>query len=83
MVKSNDSIARWMKRLLHYLTNTLSDWNDQLPFVAFNYNTTSHSTAKINRFEPMYAHSSVLPRDTEDLVVSLPSPSQHISNVHQ
>ncbi|CAF3195327.1 unnamed protein product [Rotaria socialis] len=25
-----------------------SDWNDQLPFAIFNYNTTSHSTTKNN-----------------------------------
>ena len=36
-----------------------SDWDDKLPFVIFNYNTSYHSTTKTIPFELMYGHSPV------------------------
>ena len=60
-----------------------SDWDNQLLFVVFNYNATSHSTTKIPPLELMYGRSPVLPFDTQNSVVSLPQPSEYMSNVHQ
>jgi transposase InsO family protein len=42
-----------------------SEWDDQLPFVTFNYNTTIHSTTKLIPFELMYGRSPVLPCDAQ------------------
>ncbi|CAF3858733.1 unnamed protein product [Rotaria magnacalcarata] len=58
-----------------------SDWDDQLPFVIFNYNTTSHSTTKIIPFKLMYGRSPILPFDLQHPVVSLQHPSQYNSKV--
>ena len=40
-----------------------SDWDDKLPFVIFNYNTSYHSATKPIPFELMYGRSPVLPFD--------------------
>ncbi|CAF1248724.1 unnamed protein product [Rotaria sordida] len=43
-----------------------TDWDDQLPFVTFNYNTSIHSSTKQIPFEMMYGRSPVLPFDHQD-----------------
>lgn len=55
-----------------------SDWDDQLPFVTFNYNTTVHSTTQIIPFELMYGRSPVLPCDPQNPLVSF-SANPHYS----
>ncbi|CAF1038197.1 unnamed protein product [Didymodactylos carnosus] len=41
-----------------------TDWDEQLPFVSFNYNTNIHTTTEqILPFEMMYGRSPVLPFD--------------------
>ncbi len=39
-----------------------SDWDDQLPYVTFNYNATRHSTTKTIPFELTYGRSPVFLR---------------------
>jgi transposase InsO family protein len=65
-----------------------SDWDDQLPFVTFNYNATVHSTTKTIPFELMYGRSPVFPFDPQHQLVSLPHDphyskklSEYISNL--
>ncbi|CAF4694884.1 unnamed protein product, partial [Didymodactylos carnosus] len=48
-----------------------TDWDDQLPFVTFNYNTALHATTKQIPFEMMYGRSPILPFDHQDPTVSL------------
>jgi len=60
-----------------------SDWDDQLPYVIFNYNTSSHSTTNILPFELMYGRSPVLPCDPQDPIVSLQIDPQHFTHLHQ
>ncbi|CAF1356845.1 unnamed protein product [Didymodactylos carnosus] len=48
-----------------------TDWDDQFPFVTFNYNTALHATTKQIPFEMMYGRSPVLPSDHQDPTVSL------------
>ena len=60
-----------------------SDWDDQLPYVIFNYNTSSHSTTNIIPFELMYGRSPVLPCDPQDPMVSLQIDPQHFTKLHQ
>ena len=48
-----------------------SDWDDQLPFVTLNCNTTIHSTTRVIPFELMYGRSAVLPCDSQNSMVSL------------
>ena len=59
-----------------------SDWDDQLPFVTFNYNTTVHSTTQIVPFELMYGRSPVLPCDPQNPLVSFPGDPHYSSNLH-
>ncbi|CAF4440962.1 unnamed protein product, partial [Adineta steineri] len=43
-----------------------TDWDDQLPFVTFNYNASIHSSTKQIPFEMMYGRTPVLPFDYQD-----------------
>jgi len=60
-----------------------SDWDDQLPYVVFNYNTSCHSTTNTIPFELMYGRSPVLPCDPQNPMVSLQIDSQHFQKLHQ
>ena len=59
-----------------------SDWDDQLPFVTFNYNSTLHSTTKTIPFELMYGRSPVFPCDPQHPLVSFPPAPQYFHNLH-
>ena len=59
-----------------------SDWDDQLPFVTFNYNSTLHSTTKTIPFELLYGRSPVFPCDPQHLLVSFPPAPQYFHNLH-
>jgi hypothetical protein len=50
-----------------------TNWNEQLPFVTFNYNTSVHATSGIVPFNMMCGHSPLLPFDLHDRTVSLPT----------
>jgi transposase InsO family protein len=60
-----------------------SDWDDQLPFVTFNYNATLHSTTKTIPFELMYGRSPVFPFDPQHPLVSLPADPHYSTKLHQ
>lgn len=55
-----------------------TDWDEQLPFVTFNYNTTIHSTTGFIPFEMMYGRSPILPFDHQDSLVKLPGDPEFI-----
>ncbi|CAF5081443.1 unnamed protein product, partial [Rotaria sp. Silwood1] len=54
-----------------------TDWDDQLPFVTFNYNTSIHSSTKQIPFEMMYGRSPVVPSDYQDANVTIAYDSEH------
>ena len=60
-----------------------SNWDDQLPFVTLNYNTSIHATTKIIPFELMYGRSPVLPCDPQNPIVSLSADPHHVAKLHQ
>ncbi|CAF1539454.1 unnamed protein product [Adineta ricciae] len=60
-----------------------SNWDDQLPYVIFNYNTNIHSTANIIPFELMYGRSPVLPCDPQDPMVSIQIDPHHRQKLQQ
>ena len=60
-----------------------SDWDDQLPFVTFNYNATRHSTTKTIPFELMYGRLPVFPSDPQHPLVSLSQDPQYCQQLNQ
>ncbi|CAF4981569.1 unnamed protein product [Rotaria magnacalcarata] len=60
-----------------------TDWDDQLPFVTFNYNTSIHSSTKQIPFEIMYGRSPVLPFDHQDTHVTLSYDPEHSKKLNQ
>jgi hypothetical protein len=60
-----------------------SDWDDQLPFVTLNYNSTPHSTTKTIPFELMYGRSPVFPSDPQHPLVSLPHDPYYPNKLNQ
>ncbi|CAF3398661.1 unnamed protein product [Rotaria sp. Silwood2] len=60
-----------------------TDWDDQLPFVTFNYNASIHSSTKQIPFEMMYGRSPVLPFDHQDTNVTLSHDSEHVKKLSQ
>ncbi|CAF4267456.1 unnamed protein product [Rotaria sp. Silwood2] len=60
-----------------------TDWDNQLPFVTFNYNATIHSSTKQIPFEIMYGRSPVLPFDHQDTNVNISYDSEHAKKLNQ
>ncbi|CAF5157289.1 unnamed protein product, partial [Rotaria magnacalcarata] len=60
-----------------------TDWDDQLPFVTYNYNASIHSTTRQLPFEMMYGRLPILPFDHQDDNVTLSYDSTHINKLHQ
>jgi hypothetical protein len=60
-----------------------TDWDDQLPFVTFNYNTSIHSSTKQIPFEMMYGRKPVLPLDLQDDNVTISYDSEHVKKLNQ
>jgi transposase InsO family protein len=55
-----------------------TDWDEQLAFVTFNYNTSIHSSTKQIPFEMMYGRTPVLPFDTQDTNVTISHDPEHL-----
>ncbi|CAF1575156.1 unnamed protein product [Rotaria magnacalcarata] len=60
-----------------------TDWDDQLPFVTFNYNTSIHSSTKQVPFEMMYGRLPVLPFDHQADNVTLSHDHEHSKKLAQ
>ncbi|CAF4909377.1 unnamed protein product, partial [Rotaria socialis] len=60
-----------------------SDWNEKLPFVTFNYNTTIHATSNNIPFNMMYGRSPLLPFDYHNGMVSLPSETTYVHELNK
>ncbi|CAF1076963.1 unnamed protein product [Didymodactylos carnosus] len=59
-----------------------TDWDDQLPFVIFNYNTSIHAITKQVPFEMTFGRSPVLPFDHQDLNVVLSQDPEYLSKLN-
>ena len=55
-----------------------TNWDIQLPFVTFNYNTNIHTTTGQIPFEMMYGRTPVLPFDQQQPVATLILDPQHV-----
>lgn len=60
-----------------------TDWDDQLPYVTFNYNTSHHATTQLPPFELMYGRTPVLPCDPQHPMVSLQIDPHHSHQLQQ
>ncbi|CAF3408769.1 unnamed protein product, partial [Rotaria sp. Silwood2] len=60
-----------------------TDWDDQLSFVTFNYNSSVHSSTQQVPFEMMYGRLPVLPFDHQDPNVTLTYDSEHAKKLNQ
>ncbi|CAF4928662.1 unnamed protein product, partial [Rotaria socialis] len=60
-----------------------TDWDDQLPFVTFNYNTSIHSSTKQIPFEMMYGRTPILPIDYQEDNVTISYDDEHIKKLNQ
>ena len=60
-----------------------TDWDEQLPFVTFNYNTSMHPSTKQVPFQMMYGRNPVLPFDYQDPNVTLDFDPEHSRKLNQ
>jgi hypothetical protein len=60
-----------------------TNWDEQLPFVTFNYNTSVHTTSGNIPFNMMYGRRPLLPFDHHNGMVSLPPNQKHINDVNE
>jgi len=60
-----------------------TNWNEQLPFVTFNYNTSVHATSGMVPFNMMRGHSPLLPFDLHDRTVSLSTDKNRLMAISQ
>lgn len=60
-----------------------TNWDDQLAFVIFNYNTSIHSSTKQIPFEMMYGRKPVLPFDHQEENVTLDIDPEHTTKLNQ
>ena len=58
-----------------------TNWDEQLAFVTFNYNTSIHSSTKQIPFEMMYGRTPVLPFDTQDSNVTLSYDPEYLNKL--
>jgi transposase InsO family protein len=60
-----------------------TDWDDQLSFVTFNYNTSIHASTKQVPFQMMYGRLPVLPFDHQEGNVTLHYDSEHTKKLNE
>ncbi|CAF2887299.1 unnamed protein product [Rotaria sp. Silwood2] len=60
-----------------------TNWDEQLPFVTFNYNISIHTTTGQIPFEMMYGRLPVLPFDQQQPIVTLSQDSEYIQKLKQ
>ena len=85
--QSNGQIERFnstMDAKIATLSNSAkTNWDDQLSWVTFNYNTSIHSSTKQVPFEMMYGRKPVLPFDHQDTNVTLDYDTEHTKKLNQ
>ena len=54
-----------------------TNWDEVLPFVTFNYNTSMHATTKHTPFEMMHGRQVTLPFDQQQALISLTQDPEH------
>ena len=85
--ETNGQVERFnstMDAKIATLSNTRkTNWDDQLAFVTFNYNTSVHSSTKQVPFEMMYGRKPVLPFDHQDATVTLDHDHEHVNKLNQ
>ncbi|CAF1402909.1 unnamed protein product [Rotaria sordida] len=59
-----------------------TNWDEQLQFVTFNYNTSIHATTGQIPFELMHGRSPILPFDQQQPLVTLPQDPDHKSKLN-
>ncbi|CAM4830631.1 unnamed protein product [Rotaria magnacalcarata] len=60
-----------------------TDWDEQLPFVTFNYKTNIHRTTGQIPFELMYGRLPILPFDQQQPIVTLSQDPEHVNKLKQ
>ncbi len=60
-----------------------TNWDEQLPYVTFNYNTSIHTTTGIIPFELIYGRLPVLPFDQQQPMVTLPQDPEYVGKLKQ
>ena len=60
-----------------------TNWDEQLPYVTFNYNTSIHTTTGTIPFELMYGRLPILPFDHQQPIVTLSQDPEHIKKLKQ
>ena len=60
-----------------------TNWDEQLPFVTFNYNTSIHTTTRKTPFEMMFGRSPTLPFDHQKPIVNLTQDPEHVQKLNQ
>ncbi|CAF4001507.1 unnamed protein product, partial [Rotaria sordida] len=85
--QSNGQVERYnstMDAKIAALSNIQkTDWDDQLPFVTFNYNTSIHSSTKQIPFEMMYGRTPILPFDYQEDNVTIQYDDEHVNKLNQ
>ncbi|CAF3894349.1 unnamed protein product [Rotaria sordida] len=85
--QSNGQVERYnstMDAKIAALSNIQkTDWDDQLPFVTFNYNTSIHSSTKQIPFEMMYGRTPILPFDYQEDNVTIQYDNEHVKKLNE
>ncbi|CAF1373326.1 unnamed protein product [Didymodactylos carnosus] len=67
-----------MQKIAILYNDRKTDWRDQLPFVAFNYNTSIHAITKQIPFEMMFGLPAMLPFNHQDPNVVVSQDPEHL-----
>jgi hypothetical protein len=68
--QTNGSLERTHRTLAEYLRSFINrdrdNWDEFLPFAAFTYNTTPHTSTKITPFELLFGHKASIPTSLKE-----------------